>query len=83
MMIYLLIAIMFMIIPAAAQYSGVFLCLQRMPPGLSIETMLEECQPEVSAWMAECSLRRAIDVCSQAVTEEAEVAARYSDMRGR
>ena len=70
-------------IPAYAQYSGVFLCMQRMPAGLSIETMLMECQPEVNAWMAECSRQRAVDVCSQAVTEEAEVAARYSDMRGR
>ena len=76
-MIYLLLAAMFVATPAVAQYSGVFLCLQRMPAGLSIETMLMECQPEVSAWMAECSRERAVDVCSRAVTEEAEVAARY------
>ena len=82
-MIYLLLAAMFVPTPAAAQYSGVFLCLQRMPPGLSTETMLMECQPEVSEWMAECSLGRAMKACSQAVTEEAEVAAGYSDMRGR
>ena len=77
MMIYLLIAAMLVPTPATAQYSGVFLCLQRMPSGLSIETMLMECQPEVNAWMAECSLGRAMNVCSQAVTEEAEVAATY------
>lgn len=77
MMIYLLIAAMLIATPAVAQYSGVFLCLQRMPPGLSTETMLMECQPEVNAWMAECSRGRAMDACSQAVTEEAEVAARY------
>lgn len=73
----MMVAILAVATPAAAQYSGVFLCLQRMPAGLSVETMLMECQPEVNAWMAECSRGRAMNVCSQAVTEEAEVAARY------
>jgi hypothetical protein len=64
-------------LPAAAQHSRVWECLQRAPAGLSAATMLAECRLEVRDWMTTCEQTRNADVCRQAVAEEANVAAAY------
>ena len=41
-------------VPAAAQHSRLFECLQRARGGLSAETMLAGCRAEVREWLADC-----------------------------
>jgi hypothetical protein len=62
-------------VPAAAQHSRLFECLQRARGGLSAETMLDGCRAEVREWLADCEQTRDASVCEQAVAEEAGLAA--------